>query len=135
MFAVPDLTVPATGALRLLPPATILRTVAADLPAWRHLIRYEQSEPSQVRLDVDHPDLELWLRGWLPGQSAPLVPAETMFTVVIGWVAELGAPGWRAVRAGQTRILGRDRDHRLTNHGQLPAVTMHATTRAPRLTD
>lgn len=129
MFAVPDLTVPADASLRLLPPATILRTVAADLGAWRHLIRYEQGEPSQVRIDVDHPDLELWLRGWLPGQSAQLGASETMFTVVIGWVAELGATGWQAVRAGQTRVLGRGRDHRLTNHGQLPAVTIHARTR------
>jgi len=133
MFAVPDLTVPAEASYRLLPPATVLRTVAADLAAWRHLIRYEQSEPSQVRIDVDHPDLELWLRGWLPGQSAPLVTPETMFTVVIGSIAELAAPGWQVVRAGQTRILGRGRDHRLTNHGQLPAVTMHAMTRS-RLT-
>lgn len=130
MFAVPDNTVPEAGAShRPLPPATLLRAVAADQDRWRRLIAFAPDAPTRVRVRVDHRDLELWLRGWLPGQAAPVGPPEVMFAVVLGTIAELGSGGWRGVEAGQTRILGQGYHKRLANRAMSPAVTLHAAAR------
>jgi hypothetical protein len=128
MFAVPDLTVPSPGALRRsLPPATLARAVAADHGSWSHLLRYQPDAPSRVRLPLEHPDLELWLCGWLPGQSAQVAPPEGLVVVVSGVVTEFGDDGaGRTLRAGQTRVYGRGRRRRLLNQGEWSAVTVHA---------
>jgi hypothetical protein len=127
MFDVPDLTVPEHGTPRRpLPPATIVRAVAADPGSWQHLIRYEPHAPSRVDLPVEHPDLRLWLRGWLPGQWASLSHTEGMFAVVSGEIMELDPAGGRTVRAGQTRVLGPSPQRRLMNLGDWPVVTVHA---------
>jgi len=128
MFAVPDFTVPESVApRRALPPATIVRAVAADPGSWRHLLRYELDAPSRVDLPAEHPDLQLWLRGWLPGQWAPLSHAEGMFSVASGVITELDPAGERTVRAGQTRVLGQSPRRRLMNMGDWPVVTVHAS--------
>jgi hypothetical protein len=133
MFAVPDLTVPEPGApLRPLPPATIVRAVAADSGSWQHLLRYEPHAPSRVALPVEHPDLELWLCGWLPGQSAPLSRTEGMFAVASGVITEMAPAGERTVRAGQTRVLGPSPRHWLMNLGDWPVVTVHAAAATAR---
>ena len=125
MFAVPDLTVPSPGALRRsLPPATLARAVAADHGSWSHLLRYQPDAPSRVRLPLEHPDLELWLCGWLPGQSAQVAPPEAIFVVVSGVITELGDD--RTLRAGQTRVYGSARRVRLANLGRRPAISVHA---------
>lgn len=127
MFAVPDLTVPEPGVPgRPLPPATIVRAVAADPGSWRHLLRYELDAPSRVDLPVEHPDLSLWLRGWLPGQWAPLSHSEGLFAVASGEITELDPAGERTVRAGQTRVLGPSPRRHLMNMGDWPVVTVHA---------
>jgi hypothetical protein len=127
MFAVPDLTVPESGAPRRpLPPATIVRAVAADPGSWRHLLRYEPDAPSRVDLPVEHPGLRLWLRGWLPGQWARLSHSEEMFSVASGVITEVDPVGERTVRAGQTRVLGPSPRRRLMNTGDWPVVTVHA---------
>lgn len=127
MFAVPELTVPRPAAHRLLPPAALIRNVAADADSWRHLLRYEPDAPSRVPLPVDHPDIELWLTGWLPGQSMAVAGgAQGAFTVVTGALTEHGERGSRVVRAGQTRVLGPGHRHRLVNLGEQPAITVHA---------
>jgi hypothetical protein len=126
MFAVPDLTVPEPGTSRRpLPPATIVRAVAADPGSWQHLLRYEPHAPSRVDLPVEHPDLELWVCGWLPGQSARLSDTEAMFAVVSGEITEMAPAGERTVRAGQTRVLGPSPQRRLMNLGDWPVVTVH----------
>jgi len=130
MFAVPDLTLPEpAGARRPVPPATLIRAVAADPASWRPLIRYDATEPSLVRVPVEHPELDLWLRGWLPGQSALLLPPDALFTVVLGAIDEIGTAGRRTLRAGQTRVLGHGYRNRLSNRGEVPAVTLHAVGR------
>jgi hypothetical protein len=128
VFAVPDLTVPeSTSALRRpLPTPAIVRAVAADPGSWRHLLRYQPHAPSRVDLPVEHPDLELWLCGWLPGQSAPLSRTEGTFTVASGVITELDPAGERTVRAGQTRVLGPNPWRWLMNLGDWPVVTVHA---------
>lgn len=127
MFAVPDLTIPELDlAGRPLPPATLVRAVAADPERWLHLVSYDPDRPSRIRLYSDHHGLELWLRGWLPGQAAPLGPPEAMFAVVVGAIAELGKTGWRTLETGQTRVLGRGYHKRLANRSVAPAVTLHA---------
>lgn len=132
MFAVPDLTVPESGAPRRpLPPATIVRAVAADPGSWRHLVRYELDAPSRVDLSVEHSGLQLWLRGWLPGQWAPLSHTEGMFAVASGEITELDLAGERTVRAGQTRVLGSTPRRRLMNMGDWPVVTVHAAPLRP----
>ena len=47
MFAVPDLTIPDAASHRALPPATVVRAVAADLGSWQHLVHYAPSGPSR----------------------------------------------------------------------------------------
>lgn len=130
MFAVPDLTIPDAGASRrALPPATVVRALAADPGSWQHLVHYAPGGPSRVRLQIDHPDYELWLYGWLPGQSASLDPPEALFTVVFGAITELDTVRRRTVLAGQTRVLGPGRLQRLVNLEGWPAVTLHAVAR------
>lgn len=131
MFAVPDLTVPefTSAPRRSLPMPTIVRAVAADPRSWRHLLRYQSHAPSRVDLPVEHPDLDLWLHGWLPGQSAPLSHAEGTFAVASGVITELDPTGERTVWAGQTRVLGPNPRRRLMNLGDWPVVTVHAAAR------
>jgi hypothetical protein len=130
VFAVPELTVPRPAAHRLLPPAALIRNVAADADSWRHLLRYEPDAPSRVPLPVDHPDIELWLTGWLPGQSVDFGDgAPDVFAVVRGEVTECAPSGVRTVRAGQVRILSGASRLRLANLHSEPAITMHARRR------
>jgi hypothetical protein len=128
MFAVPDLTVPVPGATRRpLPPATILRAVAADVPRWRRLLRYDPAAPHRIELPDDlHPHLRIWLYTWLQGQDAIAPDPGSVFTVVAGTITEFTATGRRTLQAGQTRVLADGRLGRLANLGERPAVTVHA---------
>jgi hypothetical protein len=126
VFAVPELTVPRLASHSVLSPATLIRTVAADAGCWHHLLRYEPDAPAHVPLPVDHPDVDLWLTGWLPGQSMTMTRrAPGAYTVVTGTIVEFDASGGaRLVRAGQTRVFGPGDAYGLANLGEEPATTI-----------
>ena len=128
MFAVPELTVPSPASYRRLPLAALVRAVAADVESWRPIVRFEPDAPVRLPLAVPDPDVELWLTGWLPGQSAEPVPAgrgHGAFAIAGGLLTEYSASGSRTLLAGQTRVFGPGYTHRLANTGSQPAISVH----------
>lgn len=131
MFAVPENTIALPPIRSAAHPARIAAEYARDRERWAHLLRYDPDQ-RYAALIADTGEFEVWLLSWLPGQSTELHDhggAEGAFTVVNGAVHERVLRGTsetaRSVRAGQSRVFGRNYVHQVRNDDVDPAVTIH----------
>jgi len=108
--------------------------MAASPARWRGLVRYDPARRWYTRLewDVDH---EVWLLGWLPGQSTGFHDhggSAGAFTVARGTLRERAAPGGRPqagsakLGRGAVRSFGPRYVHDVTNSARRPAISIHA---------
>lgn len=108
--------------------AGLLRTIAADRPAWAPLVRYDPALRWYHRLRTG-PGYEVWLLSWLPGQGSGRHdhgPSSGVFSVLEGELTEHGSRGARTLQAGATRVFAPGYAHEVVNDGLDPAVSVHA---------
>jgi predicted metal-dependent enzyme (double-stranded beta helix superfamily) len=112
---------------------TVVRRLAADESAWRHLVSFD---PGQRRYEELHRDDELavWLICWMEDHDTGFHDhdlSEGAVAVVRGEVAEDrlvlgGDPATRVFGAGGVFGFTAADIHRVRHHGAAPAVTIHA---------
>ncbi|WNV89969.1 cysteine dioxygenase family protein [Umezawaea sp. Da 62-37] len=131
MFAVPDNTVALPESRAALHPVRIALGFAADRDSWRHLLRYDPDRRFAALVERVEGQ-EVWLMGWLPGQSTDLHDhggSTGAFTLVSGSLTETVATRRAQVLhtlvAGQSRVFGPGYVHRVHNDGPDPAVSIH----------
>lgn len=150
-------TRPTALAPRLEPAALgeILDGLAQAVELWRPHLRHDAHQRARVRL-LDTPAYEVWLIGWLPGQSTELhdhggsnaayvvVDGELAISSSVpasdaeshggnGHVAALGLPlEHRVLRAGQTVTVPAGHVHQVANRSAAPAASLHAYSRPLR---
>jgi quercetin dioxygenase-like cupin family protein len=133
MFAVPPNTVAPGGTPVGAHPVLIARQFAEERARWAHLLRYDPDERFATLVERTL-DQEVWLMGWLPGQSTDNHDhgwSSGAFTVVSGALVEVALTGPGAVAArrgltqGQSRVFGPGYAHRVRNESADPAVSIH----------
>jgi predicted metal-dependent enzyme (double-stranded beta helix superfamily) len=141
VYAVPDLTVPASDAARSGGPSSLAMTLAAHPERWWPLLDY-RTDTRWYRLLEQTEQHEVWLLSWLPGQGTDLHDhglASGAFAVAAGTltervvVAKPGRPSVEVTRelvAGRCRAFGPHYVHQVTNTGSVPAVSVHIYTPA-----
>jgi Cysteine dioxygenase type I len=120
-----------------LPPARlaeVARHLAGAAGRWRSPVGLGAHRPARARL-LRHPDLEVWLLGWAPGQATRVHDhgnAAAAFTVVAGTLVEecLDPTIWTTCRrttfgARSTMAFGPGHVHLLGNPGRAPALSVH----------
>lgn len=89
--------------------AGLVRSLAADPSAWRHLVRYDATTRWYHRLRTG-PGYEVWLLSWLPGQGSGRHdhgPSSGVWTVLEGTLTEHTERGTRALRPGTQKVFAR----------------------------
>lgn len=113
-------------------------SVAADHSLWEPHVRFTDHSRYWHRLASRH-GADLWLLTWMPDQYTDLHDhgdASATFTVVSGVLNEVRVrPGGQLVssdvRAGSVVTVPAGAVHDVANHGNAPAISIHAYT--PRL--
>jgi hypothetical protein len=115
--------------------ATIVAGIAASPQEWSHLVRYTAGHRWYSRIGAEHPDYEVWLLSWLPGQQTGFHDhgdAAGAFAVAAGELLESTArPGGtavtgRGVGTGSVRSFGPAYVHDVHNVSAAAAVSVHA---------
>ena len=116
--------------------AAILQALIDAGESWADRAEYATDSRWFARLgDVD--GIELWLLSWLPGQGTDLHDhggSAGAFTVLRGELREevitsvrtLPVLSAREYAVGDIRPFGERHIHRVRNHGDVPAVSLHA---------
>ena len=111
----------------------IVAGVAGEPGRWRGLVRYDPGQRWYHRTELTD-CYEVWLLSWHPGQGTGFHDhggSRGAFAVAWGdlqeqTVREAGQVVTRTVTGGQVRTFGARYIHHVTNHGTLPAVSVHA---------
>jgi mannose-6-phosphate isomerase-like protein (cupin superfamily) len=110
---------------------------------WRNAVRFEQTAHTHTRIPSTGLDVEAWLLTWLPGQHTELHDhggSRGAFVVVTGTLDETSVEqDWegrstlrtRTLEPGDLRSFGTDHVHRISNHGDEPAVSIHVYAPSP----
>jgi hypothetical protein len=109
----------------------VARQHAADPVSWPEPARFDPVERWYRRLAVTE-EHEVWLLTWLPGQATDLHDhggSAGAFVVVAGVLTEETVTGGRLrparLEAGHGRRFGARHVHRVGNHGEEPAISVH----------
>ena len=114
--------------------AAVARAYASDPDDWPFAPRFDPVNRWYARLAA-HPEHEVWLLTWLPGQGTDLHDhggSAGAFVVVSGELTEQTVdrrvPRARQalLRAGSVRRFGPHHIHRVVNTGERPAISVHA---------
>ncbi|MFI6763146.1 cysteine dioxygenase [Micromonospora sp. NPDC050417] len=112
-------------------PLTIARRYAVDPASWPVAPRFDPVERWYARL-AGNEEHEVWLLTWLPGQSTDLHDhggSAGAFTVASGALTEEVVVGGELrptiLRTGSGRQFGPRHIHRVSNTGNVPAVSIH----------
>ncbi|SCF23290.1 cysteine dioxygenase [Micromonospora mirobrigensis] len=110
----------------------------ADPADWPVPLGFDPAQRWYARL-AGGPDHEVWALSWLPGQGTDLHDhggSAGGFLVVAGELTEETVSGGRLrphrLATGTGRRFGARHVHRVTNHGDQPAVSVHVYTPALR---
>ncbi|MFC0004396.1 cysteine dioxygenase [Micromonospora siamensis] len=110
----------------------------ADPAGWSVPLSFDPAHRWYARLAVG-PEHEVWALSWLPGQGTDLHDhggSAGGFLVVAGGLTEETVSGGRLrphhLGTGAGRRFGARHVHRVTNHGDQPAVSVHVYTPALR---
>jgi quercetin dioxygenase-like cupin family protein len=109
-----------------------LQVWAARTPAWRPLVRHDESERVYALLHRDD-DVEIYLVCWMPNHDTGFHDHDdsaAAITVLDGQITEerlalTGAVN-RTLTAGDTVTIAREAIHRVKHAGEVPATTLHA---------
>jgi hypothetical protein len=109
----------------------LARGYAADPARWADVARFHPERRWYSRLTTDG-GAEAWLLSWLPGQGTELHDhggASGAFVVVTGRLTEYTVRGGEEVGqrlpGGTARSFGPRHIHRIVNHDDVPAVSVH----------
>ncbi|MFK3985186.1 cysteine dioxygenase [Micromonospora sp. NPDC050397] len=110
---------------------TIARRHATDPASWPVPVRFDPVQRWYARIARDD-EHEVWLLTWLPGQTTDLHDhggSSGAFVVASGGLTEEIVVGGglrpHVLRAGSGRQFGPRHVHRVSNTGDVPAVSVH----------
>ncbi|MEV7284111.1 cysteine dioxygenase family protein [Streptomyces sp. NPDC093252] len=107
--------------------AGLARSIAADRPAWEHLVRYDATSRWYHRLRTG-PGYEVWLLSWVPGQGSGLHdhgPSSGVLTLLSGTLTEHTRGRRRVLDRGAQRVFAPGYAHEVVNDSLDPAVSLH----------